>query len=333
MTGAEAAVSAALAVLPMVLGLALDRRFGDPEGFPHPVRAMGRMIQGLESWLRRRFPQSQGGERAAGICLTAAMMLFWGAVPLALLLAAARVHPLLAAALESFFCYQLLAVRSLRTESMKVYRGLQAKDMEQARYAVSRIVGRDTRPLSEEGIIRAAVETVAENTSDGAAAPLFYMAIGGAPLAFVYKAVNTMDSMVGYKNDRYRYFGWCSARMDDLWNLIPARLSGVCMILAAGLLGMDGKGALRIFLRDRYQHKSPNSAQTEAACAGALGIRLAGDAWYFGKLVPKPWIGDSKRPAEAEDIPRACRLMEGTVALAAAFLLGLRFLAVWLILR
>ena len=196
-----------------------------------------------------------------------------------------------------------------------MYDRLKEHDLPGARYAVSMIVGRDTKNLSEQGVTKAAVETVAENTSDGVIAPLFYLMIGGAPLGFFYKAVNTMDSMVGYKNDKYLYFGRFAAKMDDLFNYIPARLSAFFMILSAFCLGMDGKGALRIYLRDRRKHASPNSAQTEAVCAGALGVQLAGDAYYFGKLYHKETIGDPVREIEAEDIVRAGRLMDGTAVL------------------
>ena len=211
-------------------------------------------------------------------------------------------------------CYQLLAARSLRDESKKVYDALQTGDIEKSRYAVSMIVGRDTQNLTEEGVTKAAVETVAENTSDGIIAPLFYMMIGGAVLGFAYKSVNTMDSMVGYVNDRYRYFGTAAAKLDDVLNYIPARLSAWLMIAGAWLTGMDGKNAKKIYLRDRRNHASPNSAQTEAVMAGALDIRLAGDAWYFGELHKKPFIGDPIRKVEVEDIIRSHKLMyAGTV--------------------
>ncbi len=223
-------------------------------------------------------------------------------------------------------CYQLLATRSLRDESRKVYDALKTGDMEKSRYAVSMIVGRDTQSLSREGVTKAAVETVAENTSDGIIAPLFYMMIGGAVLGFAYKAVNTMDSMVGYKNDRYRYFGTAAARLDDVLNFIPARLSAGIMILAAALAGFDGKNAWKIFRRDRLRHASPNSAQTEAVMAGALRIQLAGDAWYFGELHKKPFIGDPLRTVEIEDILRSHRLMYVTAALSAVIFGAVRLL-------
>jgi adenosylcobinamide-phosphate synthase len=207
---------------------------------------------------------------------------------------------------------------------MKVCKALRKGETEEAREAVSMIVGRDTKELDEAGITRAAVETVAENTSDGMIAPLLYMAIGGAPLGFLYKAVNTMDSMIGYRNDKYQYFGRAAARLDDLLNFLPSRISGILMILVSRPLGLDGKNALRIFLRDRKKHASPNSAQTEAACAGALHLRLAGDASYGGKVHHKPYIGDDDRPIEAEDIARAGRLMYGASGAALAICVLIR---------
>ena len=197
-----------------------------------------------------------------------------------------------------------------------MYDRLKYGTLAEARHAVSWIVGRDTQNLDAEGVTKAAIETVAENSSDGVIAPLFYMAVGGVPLMFFYKAVNTMDSMIGYKNERYLYFGRFAAKLDDVVNYIPARLSGLLMVIASFLCGLDGKNAFRIFLRDRRKHDSPNSAQTEAAMAGALGVQLAGNAFYFGKLYEKPYIGDPLRPIEAEDIVRANRLLYRTGYLA-----------------
>ena len=203
-----------------------------------------------------------------------------------------------------------------KKESTKVYTALKKNDLLGARYAVSMIVGRDTNVLDEAGVARAAVETVAESTSDGVIAPMLYTALGGPVLGMIYKAVNTMDSMVGYKNDKYLYLGRAAAKLDDVLNFIPSRLCAWIMIFAAYLPSkgheFDGKNAKKIFLRDRFNHASPNSAQTESVCAGALRVRLAGDAWYFGKLVKKKYIGDDLRPVEPEDIRRANRLLYRT---------------------
>ena len=231
--------------------------------------------------------------------------------------------------LETFWCGQLLATRSLKDESMKVYDRLKNGTIEEARYAVSMIVGRDTQSLTEVGVTKAAVETVAENSSDGIIAPMLYMAIGGIPLMFLYKGINTMDSMLGYKNDKYLYFGRCAAKLDDVANYIPARTSGWLMALSTVFVGMDTKNAVKIYRRDRRNHASPNSAQTEAAMAGALDVQLAGNAYYFGKLYEKPTIGDPIRPVEIEDILRSNRLLYATCIAGAILFWGVRML-VWL---
>ena len=305
----------------------LDALLGDPHYSWHPAVLIGRMIAALEEPIRRRLPETQKGELAGGMLLAASVMAVSTAVPAALLAVAKKICAPLYTALQILFCYQLLAARSLRDESMKVCRALEKGDTEGARAAVSMIVGRDTKDLDEAGIARAAVETVAENTSDGVVAPLFYIAIGGVPLGFLYKAVNTMDSMVGYRNEKYRYFGRAAARMDDILNFLPSRISGLLMVLVSFAAGLDGKNALRIFLRDRKKHASPNSAQTEAACAGALHLRLAGDASYGGQLHKKPYIGDDDRPIEAADIRRANKLMYGASAAALAACVCIRIAA------
>lgn len=301
-----------LPVLALLTGFALDLLFGDPHWLPHPVRLIGWLITKTERLLRAIAPKTARGEFWAGAVLAVFVPAVSCAVPLLLLWVCAQIHPLLAFAVESVMCYQILAVKSLKTESMKVYQELKKGDLAAARRAVSMIVGRDTENLTAEQVTKAAVETVAENTSDGVGAPLFYLALGGAPLGFFYKAVNTLDSMVGYKNDRYLWFGRASAKVDDVFNYLPSRLTARLMILAARLLGMDAAGAKRIYLRDRRNHSSPNSAQTEAVCAGALDVQLAGDASYFGKIVHKKTIGDPLRPVVPDDIPAANRLLYGT---------------------
>ena len=307
-----------LTLAALLTGYVLDLIFGDPCQIYHPIRIIGNLIAVLEKGIRKVFPKTSKGELAGGTVLVVLVVLICTAVPAALLGLAAWIHPVVYWLLASFWCWQILATKSLKTESMKVYAPLKEGDLPAARRAVAMIVGRDTERLTEEGVAKAAVETVAENTSDGIVAPLIFLALGGPALGFFYKAVNTMDSMVGYKNERYLYFGRTAARLDDVLNFLPSRISAWLMILAAAILGMDGKNAKRIYLRDRKNHASPNSAQTEAVMAGALRVQLAGDAWYFGELYKKPTIGDPFRAVEPEDIVRANRLMYLTSALALA---------------
>ena len=310
----------------ILAGYLLDLCLGDPHSMPHPVRAIGNLIVWLEKYLRPAGKKhaTERGERRAGVLFVCLVLLVTGSVAGAILWISRLGGIWIQTVVEAVMTYYLLAARSLRDESMAVSRKLEAGETEGARYAVSMIVGRDTKPLSEAGIARAAVETVAENASDGVIAPLFYLAIGGPLLGWLYKAVNTMDSMVGYKNDRYLHFGRAAAKLDDLVNLIPSRLAALLLIVSAYLLRYDGKNAYRIWRRDRRNHKSPNSAQTESACAGALGLRLAGDAWYFGKLVPKPYIGDEIHPIEPQDIRRVNRLMYGAAGIMGIIALVVR---------
>ena len=313
-------------LLALLVGFCLDLLLGDPHWAPHPVRAIGALIAGLERGLRRVFPKSPGGELAAGVVLVILTLAIPTGLTVLLLWVCGQVSPWLALGVESLLSYQLLATKSLAAESRKVYDALKIGDLNQARHAVSMIVGRDTASLDEAGVTRAAVETVAENASDGVIAPLIFLAVGGAPLGMLYKAVNTMDSMVGYKNDKYLWFGRAAAKLDDILNLVPARIAGVLMCLGAVAAGYDGKNAWRIFLRDRKNHKSPNSAHTEAACAGALQLRLAGPNWYFGKLVEKPYIGDDQRPIEPLDILRSGRILYATAFFALLLFCGLPLL-------
>ena len=300
-------------------GVVLDWLLGDPHWMPHPVRWMGRAITWLEGVLRRVFPGTPAGERLAGALLALLIPAAFGGGSWLLLEGLRGLSPCLAWLVEVWFTYQLLAARALQKESMAVCPPLAAGDLAGAREAVSRIVGRDTQRLDEAGVVKAAVETVAENTSDGVTAPLLFLALGGLPLGMVYKAVNTMDSMVGYKNEKYLYFGRAAAKLDDVANYIPSRLAALLWIMAAAFTRNDAKGAWRIWRRDRRNHASPNSAQTESACAGALGVQLAGPAYYFGEYYPKPTIGDPLRPIEPEDILRADRMMYAASGLALAF--------------
>ena len=296
-------------ILALLIGFLLDQIFGDPERIPHPVVLIGRLIAALEKKIRPRLSGDKRSLLLGGALEVFLTILVVFGLSLGVLRLAWHFCPPAGFVLECLCCGHLLAARSLKRESMRVYTALKEEGLDAGRASVARIVGRDTQKLTEEGVLKAAVETVAENTSDGVTAPLFWMALGGAPLMFFYKAVNTMDSMLGYKNEKYRYFGRCAAKLDDVVNLLPARITGLMMVLAAFILGMNGKNAWRIFRRDRYKHASPNSAQTESAMAGALELELAGDASYFGEVHHKPTIGDPIRRIEAEDIKRANRLM------------------------
>lgn len=299
-------------------GFVLDAIFGDPAWLPHPVVLMGKAITALEKRLRAQFPQTPQGELCGGAVLAAILPVGTFLITALVCRLAAALHPLAGLAVQMFWCAQALAARGLVQESCNVYKELQKQDLPAARKAVARIVGRDTQNLTAEGVTKAAVETVAENASDGVIAPLLYMLLGGAPLALCYKAVNTMDSMVGYKNERYLYFGRAAAKLDDAANYLPARMAALLLAGAAALTGQNARGALRIWRRDRRSHASPNSAQTEAVMAGALGVQLAGPASYFGKLYEKPTIGDALRPVEPGDILRANRMLyaAGTLCMA-----------------
>ena len=297
-------------------GFVLDAVFGDPAWLPHPVVYMGKAISVLEKGLRARLPKTPEGELWGGRILAFCLPVGTLALTSLVCMGAAALHPLLGLALQMFWCGQALAAKGLVQESTNVYRELTKPDLPAARIAVSRIVGRDTQALTAEGVTKAAVETVSENASDGVIAPLLYMLLGGAPLALTYKAINTMDSMVGYKNTQYLYFGRAAAKLDDIANFLPSRIAALLWVVAAALTGNDARSAWRIWRRDRRNHASPNSAQTESACAGALNVQLAGPADYFGEYYPKPTIGDAVRPIEPEDIRRADRMMYAESLLA-----------------
>jgi len=308
----------------LIIAYILDLMLGDPAWLPHPIIWIGKLISALEKGLRK----SIKSESVAGTVMMLLVVLITGGVTYGLIFLAYRINIYAGLALETFWMYQIFATKSLKQESMKVYKALR-KSLDDGRKAVSYIVGRDTADLDEKGVIKSTVETIAENTTDGVIAPILYCAIGGAGLGMIYKAINTMDSMVGYKNKRYRYFGTAAARLDDIANFIPARLSGLIMILASGLGGLNMKNAAKIFKRDRYNHKSPNSAQTESVCAGALEVQLAGNAVYFGELYEKPTIGDPIRAIRRRDIKRANRLMMIASFIAMLLCVGIR-LAIFL---
>lgn len=313
------------------IGFLLDLLFGDPHWLPHPIRLIGWIISKSEKIIRKILPKTQKGQILGGVLINIFVLSFCFFVPYFILLAARGISVYLELALESVFCYQILATKSLKTESMRVYKYLIKKDIKNSRKYLSWIVGRDTENLDETQISKAAVETVAENTSDGVIAPLIFILIGGAPLGFLYKGVNTLDSMIGYKNEKYLYFGKFSAKVDDVFNYIPAIISAWLMIFASFVLRLDYKNAVKIYKRDKNNHSSPNSAKTEAVCAGALDIQLAGDAYYFGKLCKKPTIGDPIKKVEPNHIVLANKLMYTTACIGFAFMWLIRLVVVVMI--
>ncbi len=312
-------------MISLTLGYILDLFLGDPQGWPHPVRLIGNSIKNLENVLRKKCKTSQD-ERRAGFILWIVIVFGSFLIPWIILAVAARISIHFTIITESVMCYYLLATKCLKDESMKVYHKLKDNDLSGARKFLSYIVGRDTKNLDDKSIIRAAIETVAENTSDGVIAPLIFILIGGAPLGFMYKAINTLDSMVGYKNEKYINIGRFSAKADDFANYIPARISSYIMILASMILKLDFRNAYKIYKRDRYNHLSPNSAHTESVCAGALGIRLAGGSYYNNVYVEKPTIGDEIKEVSLEDIKTANNLMYTTSILC--LVLGIAFKSV-----
>lgn len=307
------------------IAFVLDMIFGDPYDFPHPVRYIGSLIHWLDVNLRKVF-RSNRGLVVAGLILAVGTIGLTFALTFAVMYVAFRLHPWVGVSVEGFILYTTFSVKCLKEEALKIYRTLRTSDLDSSRKALSYIVGRDTAQLSREEIVRAVVETVAENTVDGFIAPLFYAFLGGAPLAMAYKAANTLDSMVGYKNDKYYYMGFFSAKIDDVFNFIPARLSVIPFTAAAMVLRRDWRSAFRISLRDRKNHKSPNCAYSEGAVAGALGIQLGGTNMYFGKPVEKPTIGDRKREIEAEDIPATCSLMVAASMISVLLGVGIYYL-------
>ena len=313
-------------LLAVVLGFGIDLIVGDPHSIPHPVIFIGKLISTMEKLVRKIFPKTIKGENFAGGVLWLVVVAISITVPALLLWLCYGIHVWLGLAIESIMCWQILATKSLKDESMKVYAALKTGNIEKSRYAVSMIVGRDTENLDDKAVARAAVETVAENTSDGIVAPLIFLAIGGAPLGFFYKAINTMDSMLGYVEMPYKNIGLVPAKMDDVMNFIPSRLSALIMLFAGWLLKLNVKNGWKVFRRDRFNHASPNSAQTESVCAGLLGLRLAGDAWYHGVIHKKKFIGDALREIEYEDIQRACRLLYVTAVLSLILFCGLKLL-------
>lgn len=313
-----------MSILPLLLGYILDLILGDPYNIPHPVRFIGSLISKTETLLRRLFPKTAKGELISGIFMPIIVVGISTVGALLILKLAYKIHVIVGIIVDSIMCYQMLATKCLKDESMKVYQSLKSGDLELSRKNVSMIVGRDTQNLDVTGVTKATVETIAENTSDGIVAPMIFMALFGSIGGIFYKSVNTLDSMIGYKNDKYLYFGRVSAKLDDLLNYIPSRISAIFVIVATFFLNLDFKSAFRIWQRDCRNHPSPNSAQTESAYAGALNVQLAGDMYYFGKLYHKKTIGDNIRPIQIEDIKTSNKILYVTSLISLIFCLIVR---------
>ena len=292
---------------------------------PHPIRLIGSVISKGEKIIRKIMPKK---EYLGGAILSVFVILSSFFLPFIILIICKKISIYLKIIIESIFIYQIMATKSLKTESMRVYKYLKKKDILNSRKYLSWIVGRDTENLNEKQITKATVETSAENTSDGVIAPLFYIIIGGAPLGFLYKAVNTLDSMIGYKNDKYLYFGRFAARTDDVFNFLPAIIASYIMLLGSFILGLDYKNAYKIYKRDKNKSSSPNSCKTESVAAGALDVELLGDAYYFGKLVKKETIGDNIKEIEIDDIKTMNKLMYVTAVLSLIIFSSIRFFIV-----
>ena len=297
-----------MTVLEISAAYVVDLFFGDPPGYPHPVKLIGRAISFFEKKLLQ-WAHTPWMQRFLGIILALTIVSGAGIFTWAIIRMAAWVHPVFSSVIIIFFAYTTLATRNLYDEARKVIKVLEQGDITLARKRMGFLVGRDTDRLDEKEICRALIETISENTSDGVVAPLFYLLIGGPPLAMAYKALNTLDSMVGYRNDRYRYLGWASARGDDLANLIPSRLTALLFILSSFFLRKNWRGAWRATWRDGRKNPSPNSGYPEAAMAGALGVQLGGKNFYFGRVEEKPLIGEPGRSIDRKVVKESLHLM------------------------
>ena len=309
----------------LIIAFILDLMFKDPKNIPHPVVYIGKIIKYGEIFLRKIFRKGAVAETIAGVILTLFVIIISFIIPYIVLSIFYSIHMVLGIIVEVFLCFQILALGSLKESAMKVYAELYTGNLERAKEKLSHIVGRDTANMNEKDVIKATVESVSENTNDGVVAPLFYMIIGGASFGMLYKAVNTLDSMIGYKNKKYEYFGKVAARLDDVLNIIPARITGFLYVAAAFLSGFNYKNAYKILLRDRWNHLSPNSGYPESAAAGALDIQLGGPASYFGEMVDKQYIGDDTKEPNMEDIPKVCMLMTIVSVLALVLLILAKF--------
>lgn len=315
-------------LISILIGFLLDLIIGDPKWIYHPIRIIGNGISIGEKIIRKVIKRN---ELLGGILLSFIIIILSTSIPYAVLYVLGGYKIYLKVIVEAIFISQIMATKSLKTESMKVYKCLEKNDILNSRKYLSYIVGRDTKCLNKEEIVKATVETIAENASDGVVAPLFYIFIGGAPLGFLYKAINTLDSMIGYKNEKYFYFGKFAAKLDDIFNFIPAIISSYIMIFASFILKFDYKNAFKIYRRDKYNSSSPNSAKTESVAAGALNIQLLGDAYYLGKLVKKKTIGDKNRNVNIEDIILMNKLMYKVAIFSFIIFFIIRTLGVFII--
>ena len=312
----------------ITLGYLMDLLVGDPYWFPHPVRLMGWYINQAQKWIRRAFPTDRG-LKFGGVLLLLSTVLLTLAITIGIVLGLKAISPIAAFIGQVLLCWMILSTKGLAYEANMVKKALEI-GLEEGRNRVGYIVGRDTAELSEQEVIKATIETVAENTTDGIVSPLLYLCLGGVYAGMVFKAVSTLDSMVGYMNKKYQHIGWASAKTDDVLNYIPARITGYLMVLSAWLLHLDFRGSFRIMKRDHANHKSPNCAWSESAVAGALGIQLGGTHLYFGEEVYKPTIGDDERPATPEDIQTTNAIMYWTAFLALILFTIITF-EVWLL--
>ncbi len=317
-------------VLMLAVSFILDIIFKDPKYLPHPVVFIGRLISYLEKAFMKIFRRGKTAEYISGVVLSVTVIFISFIIPFFILSLLYSINFYLGAAVEIFLCFQILALGSLKEACMQVYNYLALSQMDKARKSLSYIITRDTSNMDEKDMVKAVVETASENTSDGVTAPLFYMMIGGASLGMLYKAVNTLDSMTGYKTEKYIYRGRFAAKLDDILNYIPARITGCLYVAAAFLSGLNYKNAYKILKRDCRKHESPNSAYLESAAAGALGIQLGGPAVYFGKMVDKSYIGDSLKEPDIEDIPKVSMLMYIVSFLGFIFFAAVKFILLYI---
>ncbi len=305
----------------IIFAFILDLLIGDPQNPFHPIRMIGNGISFFVSLYKKINIKNPLPRFCFGVVLSLTIIFTTYFVAKITIDVSSGVHTYLGFAVEVVLCYFIIAAKALKVESMKVYKSIENNNLEEARKNLSYIVGRDTENLSFPQIIKGTVETISENLSDGVIAPLIFVFVGGVPLGLAYKAINTLDSMIGYKNETYEYLGKFAARLDDVANFFPSRISAVFMILSTLFTGMDTKQAIKIFRRDRFNHKSPNSAQTEAVCAGALGLCFGGDNYYKGVLVHKPTIGDEINLPDKRHILDANKMMYVTAILLIGFMM------------